>query len=312
MRARGVEVEGASVTPGAARGLGGQQAGGRGLDRARAGQAARPSPSWSTPSRRLYPVGRLDADSTGLILLTNDGELANRLTHPRYGVPKTYRVASPGRPPSAISIGCAAGCGWRTGPTAPAEVEQTRGARARDHDPRGPQAPGAPDGRGDRERGRGARPGSGSGRSTSASSAAGRRGGSRRERSPRSGKIPRHERRPHDSGRCVARPRPQQRPRDDRRCDRGADAGADRRNELDARADGELHLHLDPRPERRVPGRRGTQPRPRRGPAALRAGDRRPGRDALRDPRSRPLLRAARITPRRTPISARPRICART
>ena len=42
--------------------------------------------------RRLYPVGRLDADSTGLILLTNDGELANRLTHPRYGVPKTYRV----------------------------------------------------------------------------------------------------------------------------------------------------------------------------------------------------------------------------
>ena len=41
---------------------------------------------------RLYPVGRLDADSTGLILLTNDGELANRLTHPRYGVPRTYRV----------------------------------------------------------------------------------------------------------------------------------------------------------------------------------------------------------------------------
>ena len=42
--------------------------------------------------RRLYPVGRLDADSSGLILLTNDGELANRLTHPRYEVPKTYRV----------------------------------------------------------------------------------------------------------------------------------------------------------------------------------------------------------------------------
>ena len=41
---------------------------------------------------RLYPVGRLDADTTGLILLTNDGELANQLTHPRYGVPKTYRV----------------------------------------------------------------------------------------------------------------------------------------------------------------------------------------------------------------------------
>ena len=43
-------------------------------------------------SARLYPVGRLDADSTGLLLLTNDGELANRLTHPRYGVAKTYRA----------------------------------------------------------------------------------------------------------------------------------------------------------------------------------------------------------------------------
>src|SRR5581483_2091492 len=39
--------------------------------------------------RRLYPVGRLDAASSGLILLTNDGALANRLTHPRYEVPKT-------------------------------------------------------------------------------------------------------------------------------------------------------------------------------------------------------------------------------
>jgi 23S rRNA pseudouridine2605 synthase len=46
---------------------------------------------------RLYPVGRLDADTTGLILLTNDGALANHLTHPRYEVAKTYRakVASP-------------------------------------------------------------------------------------------------------------------------------------------------------------------------------------------------------------------------
>jgi 23S rRNA pseudouridine2605 synthase len=43
-------------------------------------------------SRRLYPVGRLDADTTGLILLTNDGDLANRLTHPRYGIQRTYRA----------------------------------------------------------------------------------------------------------------------------------------------------------------------------------------------------------------------------
>jgi pseudouridine synthase len=41
---------------------------------------------------RLFPVGRLDYDSVGLLLLTNDGELANRLTHPRYGVAKTYKV----------------------------------------------------------------------------------------------------------------------------------------------------------------------------------------------------------------------------
>src|SRR3954468_18389881 len=53
--------------------------------------------------RRLYPVGRLDADSTGLILLTNDGALANRLTHPRYGVPRTYR-ARLRRPPSADDL----------------------------------------------------------------------------------------------------------------------------------------------------------------------------------------------------------------
>src|SRR5579859_2514161 len=47
---------------------------------------------------RLYPVGRLDADTTGLILLTNDGPLAHRLTHPSFQVPKTYRAVV-GRPP---------------------------------------------------------------------------------------------------------------------------------------------------------------------------------------------------------------------
>jgi 23S rRNA pseudouridine2605 synthase len=49
-------------------------------------------------SLRLYPVGRLDADSTGLILLTNDGGLAHRLTHPRFEVPKTYRARVGGGP----------------------------------------------------------------------------------------------------------------------------------------------------------------------------------------------------------------------
>jgi 23S rRNA pseudouridine2605 synthase len=41
-------------------------------------------------SQRLYHVGRLDADSEGLLLITNDGDLTNKLTHPSYGVPKTY------------------------------------------------------------------------------------------------------------------------------------------------------------------------------------------------------------------------------
>jgi len=47
---------------------------------------------------RLFTVGRLDLNSEGLIIVTNDGELANRLTHPRYGIEKTYRVQVAGRP----------------------------------------------------------------------------------------------------------------------------------------------------------------------------------------------------------------------
>jgi 23S rRNA pseudouridine2605 synthase len=74
---------------------------------------------------RLYPVGRLDADSTGLILLTNDGELANRLTHPRYGVPKTYRIGL-ARPPSERDLGrLRRGVRLEDGPTASAEVRRT-------------------------------------------------------------------------------------------------------------------------------------------------------------------------------------------
>jgi len=46
---------------------------------------------------RLFPVGRLDEESTGLLLMTNDGELAQWITHPRYGVPKTYYVEVRGR-----------------------------------------------------------------------------------------------------------------------------------------------------------------------------------------------------------------------
>jgi 23S rRNA pseudouridine2605 synthase len=78
--------------------------------------------------RRLYPVGRLDADSTVLILLTNDGELANRLTHPRYGVPKTYRVRLT-RPPADRDLErLRDGVRLEDGMTAPAEVGR-RGER---------------------------------------------------------------------------------------------------------------------------------------------------------------------------------------
>ena len=50
----------------------------------------------------IYPVGRLDADSTGALLLTNDGDLAFRLTHPRHSMPKTYQVWVEGQPPEKI------------------------------------------------------------------------------------------------------------------------------------------------------------------------------------------------------------------
>ncbi len=71
---------------------------------------------------RLYPVGRLDADSTGLLLVTNDGELANRLTHPRFGVAKTYRarLAKPVSERGLVAL--REGVELEDGPTAPAQV----------------------------------------------------------------------------------------------------------------------------------------------------------------------------------------------
>jgi 23S rRNA pseudouridine2605 synthase len=72
---------------------------------------------------RLYPVGRLDADTTGLILLTNDGELANRLTHPRYEVPKTYVArVEPASISEAALRRLREGVELEDGPAAPARV----------------------------------------------------------------------------------------------------------------------------------------------------------------------------------------------
>jgi pseudouridine synthase len=50
---------------------------------------------------RVYPVGRLDMDSSGLLIMTNDGELTNRLTHPRHDIPKIYHVLVAGRTTTA-------------------------------------------------------------------------------------------------------------------------------------------------------------------------------------------------------------------
>jgi 23S rRNA pseudouridine2605 synthase len=76
---------------------------------------------------RLYPVGRLDADTTGLLLLTNDGELANLLTHPRHEVPKTYRVeVAGGRVSSQALRALREGVELEDGPTLPAKVSQPK------------------------------------------------------------------------------------------------------------------------------------------------------------------------------------------
>jgi 23S rRNA pseudouridine2605 synthase len=74
---------------------------------------------------RLYPVGRLDIDTTGLILLTNDGELAHHLTHPRYEVPKTYRVQLRPAPVRDRALrALATGVQLEDGRTAPARVRR--------------------------------------------------------------------------------------------------------------------------------------------------------------------------------------------
>lgn len=70
----------------------------------------------------VFPVGRLDWESSGLVLLTNDGDLAQRLTHPRYGVEKTYRVKVRGLPDDDAIARLRRGVRLADGPTAPAEV----------------------------------------------------------------------------------------------------------------------------------------------------------------------------------------------
>ena len=71
---------------------------------------------------RVFPVGRLDMDSEGLILLTNDGDLTHRLTHPSFGVPRSTWSRWTASPPPATSARLRRGVELDDGPTAPARV----------------------------------------------------------------------------------------------------------------------------------------------------------------------------------------------
>jgi 23S rRNA pseudouridine2605 synthase len=71
---------------------------------------------------RVVPVGRLDADTTGALLLTNDGHLAHRLAHPRYGVPKVYEAEVEGSPGAEQLAALREGVELEDGRTAPAEA----------------------------------------------------------------------------------------------------------------------------------------------------------------------------------------------
>jgi pseudouridine synthase len=75
-------------------------------------------------AERIVPVGRLDADTTGALLLTNDGALAHRLAHPRYGVDKVYEVDVEGEPDDRALRQLAEGVELDDGPTAPAEARR--------------------------------------------------------------------------------------------------------------------------------------------------------------------------------------------
>jgi 23S rRNA pseudouridine2605 synthase len=75
---------------------------------------------------RVVPVGRLDADTTGALLLTNDGPLAHRLAHPRYGVPKVYEAEVDGMPGEEALRALCEGVELEDGRTAPAEARLLR------------------------------------------------------------------------------------------------------------------------------------------------------------------------------------------
>ena len=101
---------------------------------------------------RLYPVGRLDIDTTGALLVTNDGDLAARLMHPSSKAPKTYEVLLRGQVSADTIRRLRRGVELEDGMTAPARVRAMDrrapgGTWLGDRAHRGPQPAGAPDGR---------------------------------------------------------------------------------------------------------------------------------------------------------------------
>lgn len=80
---------------------------------------------------RVYPVGRLDADSRGLVIMTNDGDLAARLTHPRYEVPKTYEVEVDGRVTPEVAEKLVSGVWLSEGKTGQARLRVLHRGNAR-------------------------------------------------------------------------------------------------------------------------------------------------------------------------------------
>jgi pseudouridine synthase len=78
---------------------------------------------------RLYPAGRLDADTEGLLLITNDGDLTYRLTHPRYGVEKVYEAEVKGHPSRAALKRIGQGMILKEGPTGPAHTSVLRAGK---------------------------------------------------------------------------------------------------------------------------------------------------------------------------------------
>ena len=102
---------------------------------------------------RVFPVGRLDMDSEGLMLLTNDGELTHRLTHPSFGVPKEYLVQVEGEPTAGEVRRLRQGVDLDDGPTGAGPGGGGRPRPAADRHPRRPQPAGPPHVRGGRPSG---------------------------------------------------------------------------------------------------------------------------------------------------------------